>query len=268
MRQPAQGGDRQGRHRVQPGIRAAIGGQHRQRDALAPRQRLDLLDAVLPIGDAADQADQDARRALQRLLDIGIDRQRMFQRRQIGQAQAGQRRSALARPMPARRKGAEIAVGEGQHHQIGRALAQVGRGIGFLQPVAFAEDDMHGVRPSGAVAGRRRDPVAFRRPDRLPAATTTSRLPHARPHGAQRRRAAAGRCPPQRQRSASAPPPPIPPAPRGSPRRRCRHVRRSPPAGPAALRLASTAGRTAGAPAHPPPAPAGAWVCPPRRHSL
>ena len=45
--------------------------------------------------------------------------------------------------MPACRECAKVAVRKGQHHQISRALAQVGRGLGFLEPVAFAEDDVH-----------------------------------------------------------------------------------------------------------------------------
>src|SRR5690606_21091820 len=47
------------------------------------------------------------------------------------------------RPVPARRESAEVAVGKRQHHQFGRVLTRVERGVRFLQPVAFAEDDMH-----------------------------------------------------------------------------------------------------------------------------
>ena len=45
------------------------------------------------------------------------------------------------------RESAEVAVGIGQHDQIGGALAWVGRDLGFLKPATFAKDDMHGARP-------------------------------------------------------------------------------------------------------------------------
>ena len=87
MRQPPQSRDRQGGIVIQPRILAPVCGQHRQRDALGLRQRQNLLQPIRPVGHAADQPDQDALGALQRLFDIGVDRQRVFQRRQIRQPQ-------------------------------------------------------------------------------------------------------------------------------------------------------------------------------------
>ena len=46
-------------------------------------------------------------------------------------------------PVIACRESPEVGIGERQHHQIGRALAQILRRVGLLQPMAFAEDDVH-----------------------------------------------------------------------------------------------------------------------------
>jgi hypothetical protein len=145
MGEAAQRGGRDGRDGVEPRIGPPVPGQDGKRDGPFPRQRLDLLQSIGPVRHAADQPDQDPLRSAQRLLDIGIDRKRVLEGRQIGQPQRGKPPLAPAAPVPARRKGAKVAVGQRQDHQIGGALPQVDRRLGVVKAVAFAEDDVHPV---------------------------------------------------------------------------------------------------------------------------
>ena len=65
---------------------------------------------------------------------------------QVGEAQAGQPARCIplpVRPPVACREGPKVAVRKRQHDQIGRGLPQVERCVRFLQPVAFAKDDVH-----------------------------------------------------------------------------------------------------------------------------
>ena len=84
-------------------VRAAIGRQDGERDAFAFGQLANFRKPVRPIGFAADQANQYRPGARQRVFDIGIHRQGMFQVCQIGQPQGGQ---GSFRPPPTGRKGA------------------------------------------------------------------------------------------------------------------------------------------------------------------
>ena len=61
----------------------------------------------------------------ERIVDIRIDRQRMFEPREIGQAHFGQARAPRMRLMPASGKGTQVTIGKRQHHQFRRALAQI-----------------------------------------------------------------------------------------------------------------------------------------------
>src|SRR5581483_6075558 len=97
-------------------------------------------DAILPIGFAADQANQNPLGVRQRALDISIDRERMAQRDQIGESQ---QRQALATTPPAGGECREIAVGEGKHHEISRILTEIDGCRGLLQAMALAEDNVH-----------------------------------------------------------------------------------------------------------------------------
>src|SRR5581483_3057672 len=95
---------------------------------------------VRPVGLTTDQAHQNAARLRQRALDIGIDRERMTQFREIGEPQRWQ---AVATAVPASRKGREIGIREREHHEIGRVLADVPWRRGLFQTAALAEDDVH-----------------------------------------------------------------------------------------------------------------------------
>ena len=71
----------------EPRVVAAVAREQRQRNALRPRGVGDLLGAVAPIVEAAEQADHDAARAGDHLLDIEIDRHRVAEPRKIGEAE-------------------------------------------------------------------------------------------------------------------------------------------------------------------------------------
>ena len=77
MRQTSECGNRQGRDRIQTRVWSPVCGQNGHGDALALGQRHHLLHAVFPIGHATDQADQNALGPRQRVVDVGINRQRM-----------------------------------------------------------------------------------------------------------------------------------------------------------------------------------------------
>ena len=77
----------------EPRVVAAVAGEQRQRNALRPRGVSNFLRAIAPIVEAAEQADHHAARARDHLLDIEIDRHRVAELREIGEAE---RRRALA----------------------------------------------------------------------------------------------------------------------------------------------------------------------------
>ena len=139
-RQPPQDGKGHCRCGVQHGVGAAVRRQDGQRDALGAGDAGQFVQPVGPVASAADQPDEDAPGRRKGPLDIGVDGQRMAQARKIGQPQ---RRQPGPAPLPACREGAEVAVREGQDHQIRGRLPQILGLGGFLQPVAFAEQDVH-----------------------------------------------------------------------------------------------------------------------------
>src|SRR5258708_23026791 len=95
---------------------------------------------VGPIGFAADQAHEDSARLRQRAFDIGVDRERMAERDQVCKPERGQAGAASA---PACGEGGEIAVGEREHHEVGRILTEIDGRRGLLQAMALAADDVH-----------------------------------------------------------------------------------------------------------------------------
>ncbi len=138
--QPAQRRGRQVRGGVETRIGPAVARNDRQRNSLCRRQRADLLDAVAPILDPAEQANQNAARSRQRLLDVEIDRERMGQAAQIGKTQARQR---LPPGAPRCGESAEITVGKRQHDEVRRGLAEILGDRGLLKSMPFPQQDMH-----------------------------------------------------------------------------------------------------------------------------
>ncbi len=96
--------------------------QHRQRHAARLADAMDLLQPIGPIAASADQADADEAGPFDHLLDIEVDRQRMFEAQQIGQPQAG--RSRRPRRRCAGQAG-EIGIRGRQHHQVAGRLFEI-----------------------------------------------------------------------------------------------------------------------------------------------
>jgi hypothetical protein len=140
--QAAEGGDGERGHLVKARIGATVSGEDGQRAAVPAGEVLQGGKSVRPVGLAADQANEDGPCGREGALGVGVDGYRMLQRDDVGEADGGLK-TQLSSALIASREGPEVAVREAEHHQIGRVLAEVEGGLGFLQPVAFAEDDVH-----------------------------------------------------------------------------------------------------------------------------
>ena len=126
----------------EPRVLASVAREQRKWNALCPRGVGDLLGAVAPIVEAAEQADHHAARAGDHLLDIEIDRHRVAEPRKIGEAE---RRSSLAPRGPRSGERTEVAVGEGQEHEVGARLAEIDGGFRLVQSSRLAHQEMHGL---------------------------------------------------------------------------------------------------------------------------
>ncbi len=121
---------RQRRRGSEPNIVAILAGQHRERDAAFARQRGEPLDAVFPPVEAAEQAHHDHLGVGPDALDPQIDRHGMAQIAQMRQPHA---RQVRALSLPGGGERGEIAVGERQHGDIARRLAEIDRFDDFVE---------------------------------------------------------------------------------------------------------------------------------------
>ena len=126
----------------EPRVVAAIAREKRQRNALRTRGVSDLLGAVAPIVETAEQPDDDAARAGDHLLDIKIDRHRVAEPRKIGEAER-RRRFPLRRPGSG--ESAEVAVGEGEKDEVGARLAEIDGVFRLVKSSRLAHQEMHGL---------------------------------------------------------------------------------------------------------------------------
>ena len=152
--QAPQGRDRQVRERIEARIVAPVGRQHGECDAALLRELMQRGETIGPVGFAADQAHQHAARLRQRPLDIGVDRERMTKRREVGEPE---RRKAATAASPAGRKRGEIAVGERENHEVGRILTEIDGCRGLLQPMTLAKDNVHRITNPKAKSQMLRD---------------------------------------------------------------------------------------------------------------
>jgi hypothetical protein len=83
--QAAEGGDGERRELIQARIGAAVGGEDGQRDAVAAGEVLQGGEAVGPVGLAADQADEDGLGGREGALGVGVDRDGVLQRDDVGE---------------------------------------------------------------------------------------------------------------------------------------------------------------------------------------
>ncbi len=91
---------------------------------MPPRRGRDLVDAIAPVVEPAEQPDQHPARLGDDPLDIEVDRQRVLE---LGEPREPQRRQGLACRGVGGGRHVEVAVGEGQDHEVGRALPEIDR---------------------------------------------------------------------------------------------------------------------------------------------
>ncbi len=115
---------RQRRSCGQASVIAILARQDGKRDAARARQRRQALDPVFPPIEAAEQADHDHLGVGADAIDPQIDRHRMAQVAQMGEANAGQ---CCSFRLPGGSKAGEVAVGERQHGDVARRLAEIHR---------------------------------------------------------------------------------------------------------------------------------------------
>ena len=116
---PARGGGQRTQRR-ELGIGPVVAGQHGQRDAAFAAARGDALDAVAPVGGAAEQPHDREPRPRRRGFDIKIDRHVVAEPQQVREAQ---RRRALVRGRQRR----ELGVGRAQHNDVAGRLPEIHR---------------------------------------------------------------------------------------------------------------------------------------------
>ena len=111
-------------------IVAILAGQHGERDAAFAGQRGEPLDAVFPPVEAAEQPHHDHLGMRPDTVDPQVDRHRMAQVAQMRQPHA---RQARALSLPGGGERGEIAVGERQHGDVARRLAEIDRFDDFVE---------------------------------------------------------------------------------------------------------------------------------------
>src|SRR5579871_5705247 len=97
-------------------------------------------ETIRPVGFATDQPHQYSSCAEERALDVSIDRERMAERDQVGEPQRGE---IIPPSPPAGGECSKIAVGKGEHHEIGRVLTKIDGRRGLLEAKTLAKDDVH-----------------------------------------------------------------------------------------------------------------------------
>ena len=129
-------------------IRLIVARQDGERDGAGAAGRNDLLHAVRPVAAPAEQAQDDQARPPDHLLGVQVDRQRMAELQEVGQAQA---RSARRPPGLRRGEAGELGIRRRQDDDVARGLAEVDRRAGVVQDCGLRLEQVQGGRPrSGA----------------------------------------------------------------------------------------------------------------------
>ena len=131
---------RQGRGFGEPRIVAVLARQHRERDALLAGDGGEPLDAVAPPVEPADQPHQDHLGVEADTLHPEIDRHRVAQVAQMGEAHARQRGLVGG---PGGGEAGEVAVGEREHRDVARRLAEIDRRDDVVEARLRGGEDVH-----------------------------------------------------------------------------------------------------------------------------
>ncbi len=116
-----------------------VAGQQRQMDAVRVGDAGELVDAVAPVVEAAEQAHEHEARVGDHALGVDIDRIGVLELREAGEAE---RQRAIAR-LGRGGDGAEVAVGEGEDYDIAGALPEVDGGVRLLERPALRDQEVH-----------------------------------------------------------------------------------------------------------------------------
>ena len=141
---------RQGREGVEARVRPVVAGQHREPHAVGPGDRGGALDAVAPVVEAAEAADDADPGAGDHRVDVEIDRHRVAQLRHLGEPQRGQARFGRVRAGDGR----QIRIGEGQEHDLARRLAEIDGRLALVEGDRIEADQVHGAGALTAPGGR------------------------------------------------------------------------------------------------------------------
>ena len=146
-------GKRVRRHGGQRGkrrVRAAIAGEHCERDGAGAAEGGQFFGAVTPVVEPAKQAQHDTARVGGRLLEVEVHRERVAQLAERGEPQGGW---AVVRAG----ERTEVGVREGEHQQVRGTVPEVDRGGGFVERAGFTDQEVH--QASAAAMAARSMPV-------------------------------------------------------------------------------------------------------------
>ncbi|GJD54513.1 hypothetical protein IFDJLNFL_0385 [Methylobacterium dankookense] len=124
----------------EPRVRPVVARKDDEAHAVRPRGLGAALDAVAPVIEPAEAADHHQLRPRDHLLDVEIDRERVAQPRQPGEAQSGQGRSLGRRGLG---DAGEVGIGEGQDDDVPGLLAQIHRRLAFVEGDRIDADEVH-----------------------------------------------------------------------------------------------------------------------------
>ena len=113
------GGDRRGF--VEPLVFHRVTRHDGESEVLASRRAGKFLDAIAPIVQTTEETNEDEARLARGLLDIKIDRIGVFERAEIGKAQA----HGVRAPLCSCRDEAQIAVGKREKQKPRRGLSKI-----------------------------------------------------------------------------------------------------------------------------------------------
>ncbi len=139
--EPVTGLSRQGAPAPQLRVGLIVAWQHGELYAAGTTDRNDLLQTVGPVAATAEQAQYHQVRAADHLLDIQVDRHRMAELQEIGEAQA----RAIGRPsgLGCRETG-QLGVSGRQEHDVAGRLTEVDRLPGILRRRGLSLKQMQG----------------------------------------------------------------------------------------------------------------------------
>ncbi|MCY1232106.1 hypothetical protein D9M72_445790 [compost metagenome] len=133
------------RKRFKARVRLVVARQHRDLETVSDGRRMQGFEQIAEIAGATERPDDDQLRMTCRALDIGIDRHRVHQVHEAGNAQA----QATVTPAVGGGDRGELGVGGRQEQDVGRRLPKVDRLVAVGDRSFLGEKQMHDLVRSG-----------------------------------------------------------------------------------------------------------------------